>query len=56
MRAVPRVFTILYRTLDAKTVIPSASSVRWWLQRLGLYALREPLLMTGALVWATGFS
>ena len=46
MRAVPRVFTILYRTLDAKTVIPAASSVRWWLQRLGLYALREPLLMT----------
>jgi hypothetical protein len=47
MRAVPRVFTILYRTLDTKTVIPAASSVRWWLQRLGLYALREPLLMTG---------
>lgn len=47
MRAVPRVFAVLYRTLDAKTCIPAASSVRWWLQRLGLYALREPLLMTG---------
>jgi len=47
MRAVPRVFAILYRELDARTVIPSASSVRWWLQRLGLYALREPLQRTG---------
>jgi len=47
MRAVPRVFAILYRTLDAKTCLLAASSVRWWLQRLGLYALREPLLMTG---------
>ena len=43
MRAVPRVLTILYRELEAMTVIPAASSVRWWLQRLGLYALREPL-------------
>ena len=40
MRAVPRVFTILYLELEATTVIPAASSVRWWLQRLGLYALR----------------
>jgi len=47
MRAVPRVFAILYRTLDAKTCLPAANSVRWWLQRLGLYALREPLLKTG---------
>ena len=43
----PRVFEILYRKLDARTVIPAASSVREWLQRLGLYALREPLPMTG---------
>jgi hypothetical protein len=43
MRAVPRVFAILYHKLEATTVIPAASSVRWWLQRLGLYALREPL-------------
>jgi len=47
MRAVPRVFAILYRKLEATTVIPAASSVRWWLQRLGLYALREPLPRTG---------
>jgi hypothetical protein len=47
MRAVPRVFAILYRKLEATTVIPAASSVRWWLQRLGLYALREPLPKAG---------
>jgi hypothetical protein len=47
MRAVPRVFAILYGKLDATTVIPAASSVRWWLQRLGLYALREPLPKAG---------
>jgi hypothetical protein len=47
MRAVPRVFAVLYHKLDATTVIPSASSVRWWLQRLGLYALREPLPRAG---------
>lgn len=29
MRAVPRVFMILYRKLEATTVIPAASSVRW---------------------------
>lgn len=47
MRAVPRLFAILYRKLEATTVIPAASSVRWWLQRLGLYALREPLPRAG---------
>jgi len=47
MRAVPRVFVILYRKLEATTVIPAASSVRWWMQRLGLYALREPLPKAG---------
>ena len=47
MRTVPRVFAILYHKLEATTVIPAASSVRWWLQRLGLYALREPLPRAG---------
>jgi hypothetical protein len=51
MRAVPRVFAILYRKLEATTVVPAASSVRWWLQRLGLYALREPLAKTGNWVY-----
>jgi len=50
MRAVPRVIEILYRKLEAKTALPAASSVRWWLQRLGLYALREPLSKSGP--WA----
>jgi len=47
MRAVPRVFAILYHKLEATTVIPAANSVRWWLQRIGLYALREPLPKAG---------
>jgi hypothetical protein len=36
-------FCILYGTLGPHSVVPEASSVRWWLLRLGLYALREPL-------------
>jgi len=51
MRAVPRVLAIFCRTLEATTVIPAASSVRWWLQRLGLYALREPLPNATDWVW-----
>jgi hypothetical protein len=51
MRAVPRVLAIFYRKLEATTVIPAASSVRWWLQRLGLYALREPLPSATDWVW-----
>lgn len=47
MRAVPRIFAILYRKVEATTVIPAPSSVRWWLQRLGLYALRESLPRAG---------
>jgi hypothetical protein len=43
MRSVPRLFGILYGTLEPHSVVPEASSVRWWLLRLGLYALREPL-------------
>ena len=43
MRSVPRLFGILYGTLEPHSAVPEASSVRWWLLRLGLYALREPL-------------
>ena len=44
LRSVPRLFGILYGdTLEPHSVVPEASSVRWWLLRLGLYALREPL-------------
>lgn len=42
-RAVPRVFGIFCGALDATTIIPSPTSARVWLQRLGLFALREPL-------------
>ena len=43
MRAVPRLLRIVLGTLQPQSVVPEASSVRWWLLRLGLYALREPL-------------
>jgi len=43
LRAVPRVLCIMFREAGPATSLPEASSVRWWLQRLGLFALREPL-------------
>ena len=43
LRAVPRVFGILFGAPEAATILPEATSVRWWLQRLGLFALREVL-------------
>lgn len=43
MRAVPRVLCIMSSDAGPATSLPEASSVRWWLQRLGLFALREPL-------------
>jgi hypothetical protein len=43
LRAVPRVFGILFGAPTAATILPEATSVRWWLQRLGLFALREVL-------------
>lgn len=43
LRAVPRVLGIFFEAPDAATVLPAATSVRWWLQRLGLFALREEL-------------
>ena len=44
LRSVPRIFEIFRETQDPNAVIPSASGVRWWLLRLGLFALREPLV------------
>ena len=43
LRAVPRVLGILWGVPEAETSLPEATSVRWWLQRLGLFALREEL-------------
>jgi hypothetical protein len=42
-RAVPRVLGIVWGQAEATTSLPEATTVRWWLQRLGLFALREPL-------------
>lgn len=43
LRAVPRVLAIFFGVPHAATSLPEATSVRWWLQRLGLFALREAL-------------
>ena len=43
LRAIPRVMPIFVRPDDPTVSIPSASGARWWLQRLGLFSLREPL-------------
>lgn len=43
LRAVPRVLGIFFGVPDATMILPEATSVRWWLQRLGLFALREVL-------------
>ena len=43
LRAIPRVMQIFVRPDDPTVSIPSASGARWWLQRLGLFSLREPL-------------
>jgi len=43
LRAVPRVFGIFFGVPEAATILPAATSVRWWLQRLGLFSLRESL-------------
>ncbi len=43
MRAVSRVLCIVWGDAGPNTSLPEASTVRWWLQRLGLFALCEPL-------------
>jgi hypothetical protein len=43
LRAIPRVIESFFGSPSATTVIPSPSGVRFWLQRLGLYALLEPI-------------
>lgn len=51
LRAVPRVFAILWGVPATEDSVPEASSIRWWLQRVGLYALTEPLEHQGDWVW-----
>ena len=43
LRAIPGVFETFGGLSDPTAVIPSASGARWWLQRLGLFALQEKL-------------
>ena len=43
LRAIPKVFGILCDPRDPGASVPSASGTRWWLQRLGLFALCERL-------------
>ncbi len=44
LRCVPRIFDIFQADQDPHAHLPSASGARWWLLRMGLYALREPLV------------
>ena len=43
LRSVSRIFEIFQSDSDPQAHLPSASGVRWWLLRMGLYALQEPL-------------
>lgn len=51
LRAVPRVLCIAWGDAGPNVSLPEASTVRWWLQRLGLFALREPLEQADDWVW-----
>jgi len=44
LRSVPRIFEIFQGDQDPQAHLPSASGARWWLLRMGLYALQEPLV------------
>jgi len=44
LRSVPRIFEIFQGDEDPQAYLPSASGARWWLLRMGLHALREPLV------------
>lgn len=44
LRSLPRIFEIFQSGQDPQAHLPSASGARWWLLRMGLYALREPLV------------
>jgi hypothetical protein len=51
LRAVPRVLGIVWGDAGPNASLPEASTVRWWLQRLGLFALREPLEQAEDWAW-----
>ena len=43
LRSLTRIFEIFQSDPDPDVHLPSASGARWWLLRMGLFALREPL-------------
>jgi hypothetical protein len=43
LRAIPRVIGLFTDSTNPAAIIPSASGARWWLQRLELFTLQEPL-------------
>lgn len=51
LRAVPRVIELFVGPNDPAASIPSASGARWWLLRLGLFALRERLTIAADWVY-----
>jgi hypothetical protein len=51
LRRVPRVLCIVWGDTAGNASLPEASTVRWWLQRLGLFALREPLEQAEDWAW-----
>lgn len=56
LRAVPRVLAIFFGTPGPTDTIPGASSVRSWLQRLGLFTLQESIEHAQDWVWIVDHS
>ena len=56
MRAVPRVLTILFGMPGPTDSLPGASSIRSWLQRLGLFTLHESIEHADDWVWLVDHS
>jgi len=44
LRSLPRIFEVFQGDQDPQAHLPSASGARWWLLRMGLYSLQEPLV------------
>jgi len=56
LRAVPRVLAILFGTPGPTDSLPGASSIRSWLQRLGLFTLHESIEHADDWVWLVDHS
>ena len=51
LRSLPRIFEIFQGDQDPQAHLPSASGARWWLLRMGLYSLQEPLVQAADWVY-----